>query len=91
MTHDHHHHHHEDAPATLSFEEKMIKLLDHWTKHNADHAASYRDWAARAGENGMAQVASLLADAAAMTDSIGEKIEDLQVFDKQAFVETLFS
>ncbi len=80
MTHHHHDHddhdHHDETPSTLSFEEKMVKLLDHWVKHNQDHAASYRDWAAKAEAGGMGQVASLLEDAAAMTHKISEKFEE---------------
>lgn len=77
MTHHHHHHHHHthdhDAPSALSFEEKMIKLLDHWTRHNDDHAANYREWAAKATAEGMAEVAALLDEAAEMTGKISDR------------------
>lgn len=45
----------------------MIKLLKHWIKHNDDHAATYRDWAQKAKQQGRDEAASLLEDAAAMT------------------------
>ena len=67
--HDHsgqgHHHHHEgeEAPA-LSLAEKLEKLLDHWIRHNADHAETYRAWAGRARAEGMEEIAGLLDQAA---------------------------
>jgi len=56
MTHHHHHHHHDhdhEIESTLSFDEKMIKLLEHWVKHNDDHAETYRGWAKKAKEKNM--------------------------------------
>ena len=38
-------HSHTETQNTLSFQEKMIKLLDHWIKHNDDHSKTYIDWA----------------------------------------------
>ena len=83
MSHHHHHHHHDhgsdhqDAtPAgTLSFEEKMSRLLEHWVGHNDDHAQNYRDWAAQAKDNQLTEVAGLLEEAARMTDEISEKFK----------------
>lgn len=71
----HHHHHNGEGSSGLSFEERMIKLLEHWIKHNDDHAGNYRDWAAKAETAHMARVASLLEDAAVMTAQISEKFE----------------
>lgn len=80
MTHHHHHHHHHhhdhDIESTLSFDEKMIKLLGHWIKHNDDHAETYRDWAKKAKEKDMDNVGSLLEDAAEMTLLISKKFEE---------------
>ena len=73
--HDHDHHHDHDIQITLSFGEKMIKLLEHWIKHNDDHAGTYRDWGQKAKDNGMPETASLLEDAAEMTDKISKKFE----------------
>ena len=39
-SHEHAHDHAHQTHDTLSFEEKMIKLLEHWIKHNDDHADS---------------------------------------------------
>jgi hypothetical protein len=75
--HDHHHHPHHPAAEqpTLSFKQKLLKLLDNWLQHNAYHAAGYRDWAARARENGLADAAALLEEAAGMTLEINRKFE----------------
>lgn len=78
MTH-HHHHHHDHAheiESTLSFDEKMIKLLEHWIKHNDDHAETYRDWAKKAKEKNMDKAASLIEDAVEMTLMISKKFKD---------------
>ena len=57
-------HHHSDTPDELPLDQKLLKLLEHWVKHNTDHAVTYRNWAEKAKANGMAQVAKLLDDAA---------------------------
>jgi hypothetical protein len=67
MTHHHHHHNHNhnhdhDIESTLSFDEKMIKLLEHWIKHNDDHAETYKDWAKKAKEKNMDKAGALLED-----------------------------
>ena len=71
-----HHHHDHDVPSTLSFDEKMIKLLEHWIKHNEDHAQTYRDWADKAKEKNMDKAGALLEDAAEMTLMISKKFEE---------------
>lgn len=82
MTHhneDHHHHHgdhdhkHEDFSRDLSEKEKLAKLLDHWAKHNSDHADTYLQWAHKAKENNFQEVAQCLEEAAKLTHSITEK------------------
>ncbi|MBW1727086.1 MAG: hypothetical protein JRF31_06850 [Deltaproteobacteria bacterium] len=80
MTHHHHHDHDHDhdheIESTLTFDEKMIKLLEHWVKHNDDHAETYRDWAKKAKENHMDEAGSLILDAAEMTLAISKKFEE---------------
>jgi hypothetical protein len=79
----HHHSHDHDIKSTLSFDEKMIKLIEHWIKHNDDHAATYRDWAKKAKENDKDEAASLLEDAAEMTLIISKKFEEVaELFSK---------
>ena len=70
-----HHHHDHEVKSTLSFDEKMIKLLEHWIKHNEDHARTYTDWAQKAKEKNKNETARLLEDAAEMTLLIGRKFE----------------
>ncbi len=72
----HHHQHDHEIQSTLSFDEKMIKLLEHWIKHNDDHAGTYRDWAQKAKEKNMRKASSLLEDAAEMTLMISKKFEE---------------
>jgi len=72
--HDHHHHHHE-VQSEMSFEEKMVKLLDHWIRHNDDHAGTYRGWAEKARENHLDAVSGLLNEAARMTADINSRFE----------------
>ena len=69
----HHHHHGHETKSALSFDEKMIKLLEHWIKHNEDHARTYRDWAQKAKEKNKNEAAKLLEDAAEMTLLINKK------------------
>ena len=71
--HDHDHHHHDhDHQSNMTFGEKLDKLLDHWIKHNAEHANTYRQWAERARGNGFAETGALMDEAADTTDQISE-------------------
>lgn len=77
--HEHHHHghdhHHHEVKSELSFDEKLIKLLDHWLKHNGDHAGTYREWAERARQNQLDDVATLLEEVCDLTAEINVKFE----------------
>jgi len=79
-----HHHHDHETESTLAFDEKLIKLLEHWIKHNGDHAKTYRDWAQKAKEKGMGDASVLLKDAAEMTDQISNKFEQAVVRVREA-------
>jgi len=76
--HDHSlgHHHHHEAEASMTVEEKMVKLLDHWIKHNLDHAATYRSWAKKADDANLTKISLLLEDAAKMNISINNKFKE---------------
>ena len=74
MSTDHHHHDH-DSHEEMPFDDKLVKLLSHWIKHNEDHALNYRNWAEKAKINGKGQVAELLEEAAEMSLTINEKFE----------------
>ena len=70
-------HHHEESG--LTFKEKMVKLIEHWIKHNEDHAATYSQWADRAKEEGLQDVAGVLEDIAQDTMKINEKFGKINV------------
>ncbi len=77
MTHHHHtHDHHDhDVKSELTFDEKLIKLLDHWLKHNQDHTGTYMDWAEKAKQNQMEAIGELLEDVCDLTAEINEKFK----------------
>ena len=72
MTHEHHHH---ETESGLTFNEKILKMLDHWVRHNLEHAENYKKWAEKSKENTGENVAVLLQAAADLTLSINEKLE----------------
>ena len=72
--HDHGRHHHHEIKSDLTFTEKMIKLLDHWVKHNEDHAGTYKDWAERAKAHQLTEIGVLLDDVHALTLQINVKL-----------------
>jgi hypothetical protein len=78
MSEDHHHHHEHDSHGELSFDEKIVKILSHWIKHNEDHASNYRNWAEKAKANGKDKAGILLEEAADMSLAINEKFEAAQ-------------
>ena len=78
MTTDHHHHHHQhdhDSPEELPFDEKMLKIVQHWIKHNEDHALNYRNWAKKAKANSKQEAGMLLEEAATLSLAVNEKFE----------------
>lgn len=62
-------------PGEMAFADRMKTLLAHWLDHNADHAATYRQWAGKARAEGMEAVAERLEEAAEKTLSINEIFE----------------
>ena len=73
--HDHHHHDHNHGGTEMPFEEKIIKLLEHWIRHNEDHAKTYQEWADQAKQNQLEAVAALIEDVAEMNLEINKKFE----------------
>ena len=74
--HDHHHHHeHNHGKSEMPFAEKIIKLLEHWIRHNEDHAKTYQDWADQAKEIHLEKVAVIIKEAAEMNLVVNEKFE----------------
>jgi hypothetical protein len=72
--HDHHEHDHHHSES-LSFEEKMSKLLEHWLKHNSDHVQTYREWGQKAKDAGLTDMAAILEDIAAASSALNQKFE----------------
>lgn len=70
MTHNHNH----DIKSDLTFNEKTIKILEHWINHNHEHAENYKKWA-NDTKGKMDDVSVLLKDASDMTLAINTKFE----------------
>ena len=76
MSTDHHHHHHDhdhDSTPELPFDEKLLKILQHWIQHNEDHALNYRNWAQKAKANDKHEAGDLLEEAATLSLAVNEK------------------
>ena len=65
-----HHHEHGEENAQIPFHEKAKKLIDHWIKHNDDHAADYRRWAEAFRNHAMNKAADALESAAEQNERI---------------------
>lgn len=63
------HLHEDDSPAP-TFREKAAKLIDHWIRHNTDHAANYLKWRDEFERQQMPEVAELLSSAAELSGHI---------------------
>ena len=72
MSHDHHHDH-ERTPGDRA---KLRPLIEHWIRHNEDHASSFRDWAARAEAAGEGSAAGRLREAARHSDLQNETLRE---------------
>jgi hypothetical protein len=74
--HEHPAHHHHDSTDELSPREKLVKLLEHWIKHNEGHAQTYQEWAEKAGAISMgAEVEGCLKEAAGQTLAVNGRLE----------------
>ena len=75
--HDHQHHssHNDNSPAELAFDEKLTRLLEHWIRHNQEHAQTYSDWAEKAAVDSKGEVAILLNEAVSLSMDLQRKFE----------------
>jgi len=82
--HDHHHHGHkhshapegEEAPTpAITPTEKLKRMMEHWLRHNEEHARSFSDWAERARSMGQAGVAVLIEDVARQSLHQNEQLQ----------------
>ena len=64
-----------DSRSDLPFDEKLLKLLNHWIKHNEDHALNYRNWVEKAKAKGKDETGVPIEEAAEMSLAINEKFE----------------
>ena len=77
--HDHKHSHDEKqahSPSSLSFEDQLNILFNHWIKHNDSHVGTYKEWAGKAREKQMQETAVLLDAVADLTEKASRKIEE---------------
>lgn len=73
--HEHHHHGHDTGSSEMSMPEKLEKMVAHWLKHNADHAQTYRQWAERARQANLSEVADILESVASESQAINGDLE----------------
>jgi hypothetical protein len=59
----------------MPFDEKFFKMLNHWIKHNEDHALNYRNWAEKAKANGQEKAGALLEEAAEMSLAVNDRFQ----------------
>lgn len=78
MSHRHSDHPSESSGRPVAFAEKAHKLIDHWVKHNDDHARNYQQWAGTFRENGLVSAAALLDSAAELTDKINRILAEAE-------------
>jgi len=68
-------HHHDETHSEMPFDHKLKKLLEHWIKHNTDHAVTYRNWAEKAKAKDIVEIADLFEDAARMSLKVNETFQ----------------
>ncbi len=80
--HGHHHHHQHGSqdtsssgPTSPSDRDKLLRMLEHWLRHNEEHAVSYQNWAAQAKSLGEEGVQALLEEMAAEARRQNQKLE----------------
>jgi len=66
---------HDEIKSDLSFEDRLVKLFEHWIQHNRDHSDTYRDWAQKASREGLTDIAQLIEEAAEKTTRVNREFE----------------
>jgi hypothetical protein len=59
----------------METERKLARLLPHWIEHNREHAESYREWAGKANEAGLTDVAKGIEEAIAAIEKANGALE----------------
>jgi hypothetical protein len=67
-------HHHE----TMSFDEKLMTLLNHWIDHNDSHQVDYKKWAAQAREEGFDDVVEKILEALQLFQEGNQRLRQAQ-------------
>lgn len=75
MSNNHHHPHDHDSNGEMPFDEKLLKLLNHWIKHNEEHALNYRNWAEKAKANGREEAGAVLGEAAEISLTVNQRFQ----------------
>lgn len=71
MSHSHAH------EQELSFDDRIVRVLEHWIKHNDDHIANYYEWVAKLNAADKGTAADLLQEAAEMSTIISKKFQTI--------------
>jgi len=59
----------------MNMARKLEKMVAHWLKHNADHAQTYRQWAERARQADLLDVAEILETVASESQAINGDLQ----------------
>ena len=73
--HEQHSHDHHDSGDELTSMQKLAMLLEHWMKHNENHAQTYREWAHKAAALAMHDVRARIEEAMELTLAANRKFE----------------
>jgi hypothetical protein len=60
--------------TTMTDQDKLRVLLPHWIEHNAEHAAEFRNWVAKAQAAGQEEAAEEIALAAKQLGWVNEAL-----------------
>jgi len=84
--HHHHHHEHEHTHVEKATSDDLAKLrilLSHWIEHNEEHAERFREWAEKAREMGLEEVAQRIEEAvkhiATCNEALSEALKVLEL------------
>lgn len=73
--HTHSHDHGHSHTHELTFEQKLIKLFEHWIDHNNSHKDTFFTWSDRAKEAGLDKVAKNIETAGKLSNDVTDQLE----------------
>jgi len=62
----------------MSFDEKLMTLLNHWIDHNDSHQVDYKKWAAQAREEGFDDVVEKILEALQLFQEGNQRLRQAQ-------------